>query len=85
MKIDYEFDASAVFVFLAITWDEADGEYCDAFGPFLVCQDGSHLGAIEDTMKDWRSRYSERLNMAAHLFATGYERRLDSTPKRAGA
>lgn len=88
MKI-CEYDSTTVFVFLAITWGEmtpdSDGENCEAFGPFVVQQDGSHLSAIEDILKDWRSRHPERPNMAAHLFATDYQQRFDSESDRVTA
>lgn len=61
------FPKNANYIFMVITWGE---EQHEAFGPYLVQADGSHLEQITDRMEQWRADHPDRSGMVAHLFAT---------------
>jgi hypothetical protein len=73
----------ATFVFLAISWGEQGDEDSEAFGPFVVREDGSHLQQVEGVARRWRAEHSGCPNMAVHLFATSPAQRVTADVKAA--
>lgn len=78
----------ADLLFVTIQWDQAGGFSAEAFGPWTVRDDGSHLNEITEFLKRWHAA-ERRTGMSATIWRAvspdEYDQRVTARAAEGGA
>lgn len=80
-------DGSGTLLVLEICWSDGSGARMETYGPWTAADDCSHLGAIQEFVREWRELTGcepQRLTLSIAMDPAAWKNRMQNAEGRAG-